>query len=221
MILARPHTRAELLARVREAGFSAAPPKVRNAAAAVALGEHRARRWRGHRYIVPPLPFHPGIVLLGCREIMRDEQAPERARRDAVHRARAVAHGCLRVRRFLRRGLAAPRRNPFRRMSPDQLCAVIDDLLHVPDETPFLPAKGEQTVDLIDGLMEYLRGGYPITPEGLPVSWAHYQYGLRHAARQRARDELRAAQAARMAWVNKDAFDRYVADLQAPEGLDG
>jgi hypothetical protein len=190
-----------------------APPKVRNATALVALGEHRALRWRGHHYRVSPLSFHAGTALLVCRQVLSDATAPASERERAVRAMLRLARPLLRTRRGHR-----PLRNPLRRLAAERVGELLDFLLYVPDETPVQPARAGGDIDLIDGLMEYLRGGYPVTPDGLPVSWAHYHYALRHAGRHSARETLRLAQANRVAWVDKDGWKEYSAELRSAGG---
>jgi hypothetical protein len=193
--------------------FAVAPPKVRNAAAVLGLGEHRAMRWREHRYIVPPLPWHTGILLFGCAQILADPKATREGRTRAARMIAATAH------RLVKRGkLGRPWRNPFRRIPAPAALELADRLLYVPEDVPQPPTAPAASVDLMDGLMEYLRGGYPTNASGLPLSWAHYQYGLRHAGRSAARENLRLAHAARMAWVNLDDWRKFTGELRNAGG---
>jgi hypothetical protein len=190
-----------------------APARVRNATAVVALGEHRPLRWRGHRYTVRPLPWRAGMVLLACVEVLRDQNASPRARESAVRNIARTAHSLVRARRTRR-----PWRNPFLLATPAVLLSLANWLIAVPDEIAVPPAEGARYVDLMDGLMEYLRAGYPATPEGLPVSWAHYQYALRHSGRTVARETLRLAQAVRVAQAGKDEWRKYTDALRNAAG---
>jgi hypothetical protein len=201
----------EILAAHREyygAREAVAPPEVRNAQAMAALGEHRAYRWRGHSYRVPPVPFTPGWQLFVARQVL-DGDVGERDRETAVRLARRVAGALLEPRRW--------RRNPLRTASAEALVEVIAFLLSVPDESPVASADGTlpRTIDLIDGLMEFSRV-FPalVNAAGLPVSWAHYQHGLRHLRKAYARDEIRMAQASRLAQATPEVWRRYANDLR-------
>ena len=219
-------SRAELEAFAREQYAQQfgrpAPPKVRNAQALVALGEHRPLRWRGHAYRVPPLPFRDGARLLVVSQVLAAEYeeaggdvwaevfelaAPSRA----LARARIMCGDLVQRRRFSR--------NPFRNATPAEVRDLIAFFLAVPDETPSLRAKGAQTVDLLDGLLEFMRV-YPalVNSDGLPVSWQHYQYGLRSLGRCVARESLRFAQAMRMAQTDKESFKGWAAEQASAAG---
>lgn len=57
-------------------------------------------------------------------------------------------------------------------------------------------------------------------PDGLPLSWRHFVYGLQFIGRQWVREEVRAAQASRMgAQVADEGFRSWRADqLRFTEG---
>ena len=154
-------SRAELEAFAREQYAQQfgrpAPPKVRNAQALVALGEHRPLRWRGHAYRVPPLPFRDGARLLVVSQVLAAEYeeaggdvwaevfelaAPSRA----LARARIMCGDLVQRRRFSR--------NPFRNATPAEVRDLIAFFLAVPDETPSLRAKGAQTVRIEGAQLE-------------------------------------------------------------------
>lgn len=189
----------------------AAPPKVRNAEALVALGEHRALRWRGHAYRVPPLPFRVGAQLLVIAHVLAaHEHSP--ARKDALRAARRILASVLEPQRRIlgRRAIA--------RASIADVRWLIDSLLHVPTDTPSTgPSSG--TIDLMDGLLEFARA-FPglLNTEGLPVSWAHYQHGLRYLGRAIARDNLRAAQVHRVAQADKNGWRGWTASMRSAAG---
>lgn len=70
----------------------------------------------------------------------------------------------------------------------------------MPDEYP-RPAAGGRSgdpVDLLDGLTEFVRGlpGW-VGPDGYPLSWRHYVYGMAHLGRAARRELLRSAEAQR------------------------
>lgn len=47
----------------------------------------------------------------------------------------------------------------------------------------------------------------------MPLSWQHYQYGLRHIARENLRGQLAMAQAMRMAGIVKEDWEAYQRDM--------
>lgn len=195
------------------------PTKVRNAVALAALGEHRPLRFRGHYYRVPPLPFRAGVRLLVASQVLRDGQAPPQARERAFRTVRHVAGECVTTRRWrlwpLGRAWLPPRRNPFRTAQPEEVAALLAFLLDVPDDSPINLPDSDEPVDMIDGLMEYLAGGYPTTPDGLPTSWALYQYALRHRGRFVARELRRASEASRVAFgADEKTWKQWLRDLR-------
>jgi hypothetical protein len=204
-----------------------APIKVRNAQALVALGEHRALKWRGHAYRVPPLSWKAGARLLVISQALATGEGGERA----VRLARAVVHGLVQRRRFVARrdqygrlknivrDWAKPRRNPFRAASPVELRQVADYLIDVPDENRPPPGKAT-SVDLMHGVLDVAeRWPAFINDEGLPKSWELYQWALRSLGRVRARDELQAAQANRMGPAPKDKWHAYSHELESVAGV--
>lgn len=52
-----------------------------------------------------------------------------------------------------------------------------------------------------------------VGPDGFPLSWQHYQYGLAHIAREQLRMSLWTAQAYRMGRVEKEDFEKYQQDV--------
>jgi len=200
------HARAEYRKQ-----FSA-PAKVRNAQALVALGEHRPLRWRSHRYVVPPVPFYDGVRLLVAQQVLQHTREGE-AHRQALAVARRHLRAVVRKRRFGREWQVLG--SPFRKASADEIVALIDYILDVPDETPSTGGPPAKTIDLMSGFMEAARE-FPqfFGANGLPVSWAHYQYALRWVGRMRARDELREARAARHGMnAPKDAWKSYSSEM--------
>jgi hypothetical protein len=219
-----PREQVEQFAReeyARQYG-NAAPAKVRNAQALVALGEPRAYRWRGHTYRVPPVPFREGArlniiaqALHECDELPADEQMLVRAA--AVTSARAILPHIAR-RTGWRRFLPF---NPFRRAHIGDVREWIAFALHVPDQSPTISgAAPAPTVDMMDGVMEFARV-FPalMSRDGLPVSWAHYVYGMRHIGRTVARETLRAAQAARIGQTpDKEAWASFHSTMRSASG---
>lgn len=199
----------------------AAPPKVRNAQALVALGEPRALRWRGHFYRVPPVPFREGARLHVIRESLEDGENLG-AEEMMLVRAAAVVSA-----RGIMQRIAEPlgwRRyfplNPFRKAHIGDVRDLIAFALHVPDQTPTISTgTAPSSVDLMDGVMEFARV-FPglLTHDGLPISWAHYVYGLRHIGRTVARDTLRAAQTARLAWADKETWAQFSTPMRSAAG---
>lgn len=205
--------RAELEAQAREQyrqHFGAAPTKVRNAKALVSLGEHRALRWRGHGYTVPPLQFSLGAQMLVVQQTLEANESSVKA----LRLARRLLHAVVRTRRGRR-----PMLNPFRRIAPGAAKDLITSLLHVPDESPQTGSDSGQTIDLMDGLLEFVRM-FPawVGADGLPVSWAMYQYGIRHIDRAVARDTLRIASATRVAQSAKTAFQAFASEQRSAAG---
>jgi hypothetical protein len=201
---------AETLAAHREfygARKSAAPPEVRNAQALAALGEHRALRWRGHTYRVPPVPFTAGWQLYVTAQVLTGEY-PARERDAALRVGRKVAGSLVERRRF--------RPNPFRNASADEVAALIEFFLHTPDDTPQYEQADQRArvVDMLDGFHEFAHVFPALMRDALPASWSHYQYGLRYLRRIRARDEIRMAQAGRLAQADLPAWRRYTDDLR-------
>jgi hypothetical protein len=190
----------------------AAPIKVRNAQALVALGEHRALKWRGHAYRVPPLPWKAGARLLVISQALTSEGERERATR----LGRKVMHALVRLRSF--GPWAKPVLNPFRRASSEEVSDLCDFFLHIPDDNKH-DGGNATSVDLMDGLMEMVRL-FPalIGVDGLPVSWSAYQYALRHFGRAQARDDLRAAQAARVSQAPKADWQNYAREMRSACG---
>lgn len=224
-----PRAQLEKVARElydREFGRQA-PAKVRNARVLVALGEHRPLRWRSHAYRVPPVPFRDGARLLVCSQVLVQASDGDEAGGRALSVAREVMHGLVRVRGFVRKGLRVrrdwvrvPRRNPFRDLSVAEAIGLIDFFLDIPDETP-IHAGTAKLVDLKQGFMEAGRV-FPFCFDprnGLPHSWAHYQYALREVGRVLAREELMHAQAARVSQAKKEDWRNYSRQMQSIAGV--
>lgn len=53
-----------------------------------------------------------------------------------------------------------------------------------------------------------------ITPEGFPLSWRHYCYGMAFIARENLRSQLHLAQAQRMAGVVQDDWNIWQRDIE-------
>jgi hypothetical protein len=195
----------EILAAHREfygARKEAAPPKVRNAASITALCEPRAARWRGHAYTVPPVPFRDGWALFVVAQVL--------ASGSPAAQDRALVTG----RRILCRLIGARWRSPFRRATAADLAGLIDTILDVPDDSPPRLGHAPRVVDLRSGFFAFAERFPALMRDGLPVSWAAYQCGLREIGRSMAVEELRMAQAARVAQAGKDDWLRYAGELR-------
>ena len=197
------HARAEYQRKFGDV----APVKVRNARAPLALGEHRALMWRGHKYRVAPVSWRDGFSLLVVREVLEGDPTEEAELR-AVLSGRRVLASLMRRRFYMPSPRAATR---------EEVYLLAGHMIALPDESPQLPA-GRGTVDLLDGLATFVHT-LPAWcgPDGLPLSWAHYVYGLRYTGRLAARELLRSAQAARIAQDPEGkefkAFSREVGSL--------
>jgi hypothetical protein len=161
-----------------------APPKVRNAQVFAALGEPRALKWRGHTYRVGPLSFVQGKRLFVALQAL-GESAP-------AHAARVI------VREL--RELTGTGGGTWHRATSDELAEALEPLLFLPIDRPTTPADTPKQVDILDGYVEYVRMW------GAPASWDDYQIGLTYLPAIMARDALRAAEAARVAQADMDAW---------------
>jgi hypothetical protein len=93
-------------------------------------------------------------------------------------------------------------------------------LLHVPDESGFPPPTKPGTLDLMDAVVGVVQK-FPawVGEDGLPRLWAHYVYGSRHLARERAREALVMGDAMRMAFgAEKNDYKKWLADHTAVAG---
>jgi len=52
-----------------------------------------------------------------------------------------------------------------------------------------------------------------VGPDGFPLSWQHYIYGLRHIAREQLRQQMLWAQAARMSRTEKEDWNIWQRDV--------
>lgn len=207
----------------KAAASAPAPPRVRNAEALVALGEPRGLRWKGHYYHVPPLPFGLAMKLLVLAQVLASSHT--RAQKAALRTARALLCDCVYMRRNpFRRvtpdNLRHPWRNPFRRINSVEARTLIDDLLQIPDDSPTISGKGGGAADLLDGYLAFIER-FPalVGADGMPVSWAHYQYGVRHLPRLAARDLLRSVQSVRIGqWTGEAPYKAFTAEQERLAG---
>lgn len=206
-----PQAELEKFAREEYARrYARAPkPKLVNVEAFIGFGVPRIVVWEGVRFRAPPLSFDLGRRLLVCyyalREL-REARAPLAERQTAATEA-------LRV---LRRALFPRWRRRKLRPSVDEVEMLCDWLLHVPDDTRLPPPLEQTRMDFIDTLAAFARD-YPgwCGRDGFPLSWAHYQYGLRHLIRARHREDLRAAIVARVAGADKKVYTDWTRDWRA------
>lgn len=192
-------------ARHYGARAAVAPPAVRNAEALAMLGEPRPLRFRGSYYHVPNLTFRAGLQLTVCAQVLSLPHARIK-HKAALETTRRI------LREVARKNGRRPLLNPFRTLTdPDEACGVIDGLLYLPDEYPHpVSRKNQPIIDVLDGFFEFTRM-FPalIGPDGLPVSWAHYHYGMRHMTRAIARETLRIAQASRISQCPADVWAKF------------
>ncbi len=190
--------------------YAAVPkPKPLNVEALVSLGAPRLLRWSGLQFRAPPLSFALGKRILVCvnalREL-REARAPEPVRWIAARDTATVLRRALwpRWSRWAIRG------------TPDEVEHLANWLLDVPDDTALPPIEVAVRMDFVDTLAAFVRE-FPawVGTNGDPISWAHYQYGLRHLVRARHREDLRAALTARIAQADPKAYKEFVRDWRA------
>jgi hypothetical protein len=181
-------------------------PKYINARAEIQLDAPRSLVWGGVGYWAPPLSYEHGQRLFAVSSFLADalKQGHAHATRSAVEIAIPLFHQVLRRRRppvrhvIARIREAAAAQRAFLHDDPQELLHLMRWLLYVEDESPLTPSEQRVTVDLIDN--RYAFEGHYKRP---PRSWKDYVYGMHHIARQQAREDLRAAVAARVG-VNSD-----------------
>lgn len=68
--------------------------------------------------------------------------------------------------------------------------------------------------DVLDELQVFVayRSAW-VGKDGFPLSWQHYQYGLRHIAREQMRQGLLLAQAIRMGGTVPEDWETYQRDI--------
>lgn len=188
-------------------------PKLVNIEALVVFTEDREATWAGVVCRAPPLAFRLGVRLMVASNALRDLRvagAPALVRADAVRTTAPFVFAAMRPIRAWRRGLRFSRR--LHRLSPEEMEAACFWLLHVPDNSVSPPPSRPVTIDLMDSLAGFAREfqtwchdaasareAGPWHVAGLPRSWAHYQYALRHAGRASHREDLRHGIAVRAA----------------------
>lgn len=209
----------EVLARESRETFArqavkAPEPRVINARAWAKLDAPRSLVWGGIGYWCPPLSYENGMKLLIAANALRDLR--ERGGSDAqVETAR------FRAARLIRSVLDRRRRPLWRWWSraffTDEeflLEALIRDLLHVEDDSVYVPPDRPFTVDLVDNLYTF-NSHFGRRPD----SWKDYVYGMRHISRDNNRAGYRTAVSSRMG-VNsdKEAWQEYERDVLMAAG---
>lgn len=178
----------------------------------------------GVGYRAPPLTYRQGLQLLitaNALKDLQDSKVPADMLEAARHRAALLIRSIVVPRRRLSRLFYRLTRNPFRGLGASTLEKLLRGLTAVPDEAPrtSVPSLNRVTVDFMDAAANFARE-LPAWcgADGLPRSWAHYLYGLRHLERARARIDLRSAVAARAAKTDARNFREYLADEQNVAG---
>ena len=203
------------------------PQKVRNAPALAALGEHRPLRFAGHYYRVPMLPWRAGVRLLAVDGVLREEGSRPALVAEAKRKAVVTLDACVVERRMVRRGLwfrrewLPPRKSAFAVLihaDTSLLRGVVGWFMEVPDEHPPAPTESRELIDLLQGFAAYMRSGWPVTPDGYPASWAHYQYCLRDMGRTEARARRQNAEDMRVAFgADEKAWKNWLRELRSVE----
>lgn len=219
----RPFSELEAAARERyRQKFASVPaPTLINLEALVTFAVPRVLEWRGVGYRAPPLPYQTGLRLQVAAQALQEltsRGAPEASRRAAARVAARVVATLLRPR--------APWRVAWRRRLRTSLLADLDAfqgllwwLIHVPDQGVVPPATRAVTVDCMDTLTDFVRE-FPrwVGADGFPLTWAHFQYGVRHLGRARARADLRMAVAARAAGSTDKGWKEWETEWLASAG---
>lgn len=194
-------------------------PLVINIPVVLGFDQPREFQWGGVGLRAPPLSYRLGLRLMVAANALRElrtQKAP----------ASQVA-GVLRSTSSLLREAVHPIkcrhwltwRRAFRRDDPEAVEGLCCWLVDVLDEAaPPPPPKETVTVDLVDRLAEFCRVFPAWVTNGVPRSWAHYQFGLRHLARQAAREDLRNAIATRAGQADPKGFKEYSAEVRAAAG---
>lgn len=222
MTVARIRTR-EIAAAVRRERVrlvkDAPEPVVINLDAVLTIGQSREVQWGAIKLHAPPLPFRLGAKLYvsanALREL-REKSAPPQS----IKAAQSVVAALLREAVKPARGIDHLRCwwCVFLKDSAEELQGLIRWLLFVPDEAGYVPPTRAVTIDFMDNVAVFAKSFPAWMKDGWPMSWAHYQYGMRHLARAWAREELRTASATRMAQTEAKDFKPYVMETQQAAG---
>lgn len=219
----RPFEELEAMARERyRKKYASVPePKVINVDALVQFTAPREFTWGGVGLRAPPLGFVAGVRLMVAANAIRDlrlAQAPPGFSQAAVVTAAAlIRQTVVPLTRFRR--LRWRWSGMFAHDEPEAVEGLLRWLLDVPDQAPNPPATVQVTLDFMDAFVDFVRE-FPawVGPDGFPRSWAAYVYGCRNLHRSRAREDLRAAMAARAAGADVKDFKQWNNELRSAAG---
>lgn len=188
-------------------------PKILNLGALVEFFVPQVIDWGGVKYRGPPVSFRLGVRLMVAAHALQELRGIGAAPSVRLDAAR-VALSCLQP--YLK-GPWYHRR--FKSNDPEEIEAMAWRVLHIPDDGVLPPTEGPVTMDYMDTLSAFARD-FPAWcgKDGLPLSWAHYQYGLRHLVRARHREDLRTAMAVRAAGADKAGYQDYESQWRAAAG---
>lgn len=222
MTVARLRT-TEIAAAVRKERLrlvkDAPEPVVINLDAVLTIGQSREVQWGAIKLHAPPLSFVLGARLYVSANALRDlreKKAPPQSIKAAQHVVAALLRQAVKPARSIDRLRCWW--CVFLKDTPEELESLIHWLLHVPDEAGYVPPKQKVTIDFMDNVMTFAKAFPSCMKDGWPLSWAHYQYGMRHLGRAWAREELRTASATRMAQTEVKDFKPYVIETRAAAG---
>jgi hypothetical protein len=210
-----PQVELEAFARAEyRKKYAAVPrPKLVNLDALVEFLSPQVIAWAGVSYRAPPVAFALGVKLMVAGHAMQDLRVAGAAPPVRLAAAR-VALSCLRSQ------LKGPwYRRHFRSTDPDEIEAMTWRVLYVPDQGVVAPDEGPVTIDYMDITAHFARE-LPAWcgPDGLPLSWKHYQYGLRHLRRASARETIRQATAVRAAGADAKDYRDFESAVRADAG---
>lgn len=194
-------------------------PVVINLDAVLSLGQSREVQWGAIKLHAPPLSFPLGARLYVSDHALRDlreHAAPPSSLKAAQSVVAALLRQAVRPVRALDRVRCWW--CVFLRDTPEELSGLLRWLLYVPDEAAYVPPTRAVTIDFMDNVAAFSRAFPDWMQDGWPLSWAHYQYGMRHLARVWAREELRTSSATRMAQAEAKDFKPYLIDMQQAAG---
>lgn len=207
-------------------------PTLVNLDALVVFCEDRDASWAGVPCRAPPLAFRLGVRLMVAGNALRDLRvagAPAPMRTEAVRVASSFAFAAMRPRRVWRRGRGFSRR--LQKIAPEEMEAICFWLLHTPDHAVMPPPTRAVSIDLMDSLSGFVREfpqwchsavsareAGPWHTVGMPLSWAHYQYGQHHASRAAHRQDLRNAIANRAAQSDTKGWKSFEEEWRPAAG---
>ena len=194
-------------------------PVIINLDAVLTIGQSREFQWGAIKLHAPPLPFPLGARLFVAANALRDLRENQ-ASDLSIKAAQSVVAALLRKAVKPSRSLDRLRcwSCAFTKDDPEAIEGLIRWLLMVPDEASYTPPDRKVTIDFMDNVAAFGKAFPAWMKDGWPMSWAHYQYGMRHLGRAWAREELRLASANRMAQAEQKHFKPYVAETQQAAG---